>query len=489
MNTKASCPRTRNGPFTVWSRATDQSAPRERLGSVQGGEAGGGADRNVGIEPRGSRPHPQDGCRSAMTLALRSSRVRRESLMRLADYLVVGIAIMLPWSTSATGILIGIWALIVIPTITPMELKEEMKRPAACLPVALFALAVAGMLWADIPFKDRLKGVDSFLKLLTIPLLMIQFRRSDHGLRVLAAFLASGLLLLVAAAMTLLGPNGYGWGLAKGYGVPVKDYISQSAIFTMCAFGLFYLAIDAIRLKRKLYGITFFILAALFLADMFFVVTSRTALLTIPFLLLLLGIRQFGWKGATAVCVAGGVLASALWIGSLNVRQRLSDLFVEVQTYQTSNAQTSAGLRMDFWIRSMESISEAPIMGHGTGSITNTFKRTAVGQGASGLISTNPHNQTFAVAIQLGMVGAVLLWAMWISHLALFFRGAGIASWAGLLLVAQNVIGSLANSHLFDFTHGWMYCIGVGVCGGIATRQGTPLSVFVPVRKAAAAKP
>ena len=128
-------------------------------------------------------------------------------------------------------------------------------------------------------------------------------------------------------------------------------------------------------------------------------------------------------------------------------------------------------------------------MGHGTGSIRETFKRSAVGEGASAVVPVNPHNQTFAVAIQLGIVGGLLLFAMWISHFALFFRGAGMASWIGILLVAQNVIGSLANSHLFDFTHGWMYCIGVGVCGGIATRHGAPLSIFAPSRKAATAKP
>ena len=118
------------------------------------------------------------------------------------------------------------------------------------------------------------------------------------------------------------------------------------------------------------------------------------------------------------------------------------------------------------------------MIGHGTGSIRDTFKKTATGTGTSAVVSVNPHNQTFAVAIQLGLVGALLLFAMWIAHFSLFFCGGGIASWLGLLLVAQNVIGSLANSHLFDFTHGWVYCIGVGVCGGIATRQGVPLSVF-----------
>ena len=35
------------------------------------------------------------------------------------------------------------------------------------------------------------------------------------------------------------------------------------------------------------------------------------------------------------------------------------------------------------------------------------------------------------------------------------------------MVVAQNIVGSLFNSHLFDFTHGWMYVLGVGVCGGM----------------------
>ena len=35
----------------------------------------------------------------------------------------------------------------------------------------------------------------------------------------------------------------------------------------------------------------------------------------------------------------------------------------------------------------------------------------------------------------------------------------------------QNVIGSLFNSHLFDFTHGWTYVIGVGIAGGTVLKN------------------
>ena len=60
---------------------------------------------------------------------------------------------------------------------------------------------------------------------------------------------------------------------------------------------------------------------------------------------------------------------------------------------------------------------------------------------------------------------------MWIAHL-LLFRGEQLAAFAGLVIVAQNIVGSLFNSHLFDFTQGWLYVIGVGVAAGLVRRIG-----------------
>ena len=36
--------------------------------------------------------------------------------------------------------------------------------------------------------------------------------------------------------------------------------------------------------------------------------------------------------------------------------------------------------------------------------------------------------------------------------------------------MVQNIVGSLFNSHLFDFLQGWTYVVGVGVAGGIALK-------------------
>ena len=130
-----------------------------------------------------------------------------------------------------------------------------------------------------------------------------------------------------------------------------------------------------------------------------------------------------------------------------------------------------AGYRIEFWRKSIEFVRAAPIIGHGTGAARELFGRAAVGQtGGAAELTVNPHNQTFAVANQLGLLGAAVLFAFWFSHLMLF-RGESLLAWAGLLIVAQNVVGSLFNSHLFDFAQGWLYVIGVGVGGGMVMRR------------------
>ena len=164
--------------------------------------------------------------------------------------------------------------------------------------------------------------------------------------------------------------------------------------------------------------------------------------------------------------IAAVVLASVAWVSSPFLRQRTLAVWTDIQRYQTSGQTNSTSERLVFWAKSLEFIGEAPIIGHGTGSIPALFAHSVRGQvGPAASATSNPHNQTFTVAIQIGLVGAAVLWAMWIAHLWLF-RGAGLVEWVGLVLVVQNIVGSLFNTHLFDFVQGWVYVVGVGVAGG-----------------------
>jgi O-antigen ligase len=199
--------------------------------------------------------------------------------------------------------------------------------------------------------------------------------------------------------------------------------------------------------------------------DIVYLSTSRTALV-VALIFARICNQRLKAKGIAVAFASAIVIGSIAWTTSPYLRGRTEASQTELKKYEATNARTSSGERVEFWRKSIEFVRQAPLFGHGTGSIHALFEKSAVGQtGAAGVASTNPHNQTLAVAIQLGLVGVAVLWAMWIAHL-LLFRGNSFAEWIGLVIVVQNIVGSLFNSHLFDFVQGWVYVVGVGVAGG-----------------------
>jgi len=387
----------------------------------------------------------------------------RTAWVRAADALAVALAVSLPWSTSATSILLAIWLIALVPTLSWAELRGALTTPAGTLPVLLFALGVLGMAWADVTLIERWKGLESFFKLLVIPLLLVQFRRSDRALWVFGGYVLSCVALLVI--------SGFIHNPAKLDAVLVKNGATQSGEFVTCIFGLLFLAVECVERRRWWWfaGLVAVILGML--ANIFFVATGRTALVIIPVLLVLFAAKKLSRKGVFVLCACGIAVGVVGWLSSPYLRDRTIQLWTDYQKYEDTNAVTSSGQRVEFYKNSLIFIRQAPIIGHGTGTIGALFAQAIIGKtGSAGSWSNNPHNQTFAVAIQVGLVGAVILWAMWISHLCLF-RGSGLVEWIGLVVVVQNIVGSLFNSHLFDFDQGWVYVVGVGVAGGMVLRK------------------
>jgi O-antigen ligase len=392
---------------------------------------------------------------------------------RAADGFAVALAVSLPWSTSATTILAWLWLLALLPTLDLPSLRRVITIPAGGFPLLFVILGAVGMLWADVPWAERFDSFSSFLKLGSIPLLLHQFSRSGGGRQVLIGFLASCVLLLAVSWSLFAWPKMPWPGTVKYPGVPVKDYIAQSAMFTVCVLVIMRFAYDIWRDGRRLLALAITMLALIFLANVFYVATSRTSLVVIPILLVVFGYRLFGWKIAIGLVVGFLVLATAAWPSATFLQLRVISLFDEVRSYKPGANPTSAGERLEFWRKAVGFIQEAPVIGHGTGSIREQYCRSAVGQtGMAAEISANPHNQIFAVGIQIGLVGIAALLAIWMAHLALF-RSDSFAAWVGLVVVIQNIVSSLFNSHLFDFTHGSAYVVGVGIAGGMVLKEST----------------
>lgn len=383
-----------------------------------------------------------------------------------ADVLVLLVAATLAWSTSIPAILLVLWIWALAPATDLQAFLNLMKRPICSLPVCFFALAVVGTLWSSVSWDARLYSIGPLAKFLAIPLLIYQFQRSPRGTWVFGIFFGSCTCLMVYSWIVTIEPQ-LAWKLDAAYGVPVKNYIDQSQEFALCMVGVIYVIIQWSRDHQALKTSLLVAIALAFCANMAFVVVSRTALVAIPFMIAAIAVLHLSSRAMIAVTGIAFVLALTVWTASPSLRERTATIASQYHDYAASNDPTSVGLRLEFWRKSLQFWSEAPLIGHGTGSVQSLFAESAVGKtGASAEVIANPHNQTLYTAIQWGMLGVCILYGMWLSHL-LLFRGTSLAHWVGLLVVVQNILTSTFNSHLFDFVPGWIYVLGVGVAGGM----------------------
>ncbi|MCP3384542.1 O-antigen ligase family protein [Bradyrhizobium sp. CCGUVB4N] len=406
------------------------------------------------------------------TLQMLGRRIRSPAAWgETVDLFAILTVASLPWSTSLVAIFNAAFLVCMVPFLDVHAFMQSLKRPISAAPIALFLLALVGTLWSDAAWGARLYAVGPTVKLLVLPVLLYHFERSPRGHWVFLAFLASCAFLSVMSWLVAFYPH---LSIKPGNverGIFVKNYIDQSQEFTLCAVALAYPIVRVLRAKRYWLAALLTSLALSFFANMAFVVVSRTALVTVPIMLAVFALLHLNWRSvliASAAIAAGALLA---WQASPQLRKTADTFASDYSRYVEKGESTSAGLRLEFWRKSLGFFAEAPIRGHGTGSTRGLFEQVVTGNNdqASHAVIGNPHNQTLYVAVQWGIIGVVILYTIWFAHLWLF-RGDGLANWIGLLVVAQNVFTSLFNSHLFDFHEGWMYVLGVGVAGGMVAR-------------------
>jgi O-antigen ligase len=415
--------------------------------------------------------HPMSEAQGS-TLAQQS--VVRAFMARLADFLMIATAASLPWSTSVTAILIALWLIFYLPVIDLSALRRTLALPVAYLPVGFAAFALIGMTWGDGSLADRLGSLHVFLRPLLILPLLVQFQNSDRGKFVIGAFFASCTVLLLISWLfhsierfNLIG---------RHPGVPVKDYVIQSSEFLICAFGLGHIVLNVWSSKKRWLAVVLGLLMLAFLANITVVGISRSTLVTLAVLIVVFGFQRFGYRGALSLGLVASVFFAVAWVSSPYLRTRVVGVIVEIQDYENKNADTSAGWRLEFWKRSIEVIASAPVAGHGLGSTREQFRRVSSDmEGVWSVPTDNPHQQTFVVAIQLGIIGVALLYALWFAHLRLF-SGNSLAAVLGLGIVVQNIVAGFFSSALFEFSLGWLYILGVGVLGGMVLRYGAPQS-------------
>jgi O-antigen ligase len=393
--------------------------------------------------------------------------------IRNMDRLAIPLAVLLPWSTTGVAIAAVVWVVALITTIDPRALLASLGRPASALPLAFVVLVLSGMLWSPAPWVEQMHQLGQAAKLLVLPLLIYHFGRSPGGMAVFTAFLISCTVLSLVSCLVALDPLLS----AKLYfsrgtftptsGIFVRNYIDQGQEFSLCAVALAYPAVMAWQEGRTRKALLLAALGLWLVVNLLFVITSRTALVTMPIMLAVFALMHLRWRVALALLCGFLLLAAVAWVSSHQMRETFGKFFTDYRYTSVQKNESGIGSRLIYWEKSLRFFATAPLIGHGTGSTRALFEQAAEKDtGTLVTVVSDPHNQTLNVAVQWGLAGVALLWAMWLVHL-LLFRGQGLVSWIGLLVVVQNILSSLINSHLFDFTEGWIYVLGVGVAAGM----------------------
>ena len=390
----------------------------------------------------------------------------------------IATAFTIPVSTSGQAITVTIFVLLAALTVKREEWLATFATPAAGVPVGLLLLLLIGMLWSPTPFASG-GGIGHYAKLLLIPVAMASAFTAREALQIGYGFLAGCLVVLALSFLSFfifLPPPFHSVMVdPRLVGVPMKDNAVQSGCFALCAFAL---ALGGVRVwvggnRRR--AAAMIILALVFLADIFMIFISKTGVLMTSALIALFVVHAEGWKRSLLIAAPIAlVVAIALW-SSAPAQRRLAEIVTDIHAVDGDKASSEATLstasRLDFWRKAVEFIKEAPLFGHGTGSTKSLYQSLeATRPSPYGEAVPDPHNQFFAIAIQVGLVGGLILLVMWAVHFSMFVGGS-FASAMGQAVVIQNFIGSLFNSHLSTVTQGMLYCLAVGLLGGIVQRE------------------
>lgn len=389
-------------------------------------------------------------------------------------------AFALPLSTSGQAIGVGILIVLCLLTLDRARIAATATQPAAFIPVLLVALILIGVTWSMSPLPVAAKaGVEPYAKFLLIPLLMACRFTPRQLLQIGVGFLVGCTVVLAISLTSILWPTGP-WGFFKSPGVPFKDNAVQSACFALCAFGLAIAAINLWSVGRHRSAILSIALAVLFFGDIFLIFVSKTGIISAFALLGLLLLHAGGWRRVIVIMLPVVVLIAVVVVVAKPERLRITEIMHDVGANAASPASNTENIstasRLDFWHKAAGFVTASPLIGYGTGSIRPLYQTVEATQPSPyGSATHDPHNQILHVTLQVGIIGALLLIAMWIAH-GMLFTGRDVVSLFGQAVVLQSVIGCLFNSHLASVTQGMLYCLAIGLLGAVVPAAKTALS-------------
>ncbi|MFN7085996.1 MAG: O-antigen ligase family protein [Burkholderiales bacterium] len=337
------------------------------------------------------------------------------------------------------------------------KLRTAFGNPVAVAALALFALLLGGAFHGAAPVAERLHYLGKYSDLLFVPVFLYLFRdpaTRRHGLLGFAASLATVLLLSYAIRTGVVPQNPWTIGRSD-YPVVFKLHLTHNILMAFGALLFAQLALSAASATARLLWATLAVLAVINVALM---VKGITGYLVLCGLALLLGFERGRWRGFGAVAAALAAAAALLAVVPGPLHERASRIITDVRQWEPGRpaAESSAGIRLEFYRNTLAIIAEQPLLGVGTGGFPAAYAGKVRGSGQ--IAARNPHNEYLHLMTQVGVAGIAAL--VYLFHVQWRLASRLAPAYAGGLargLVLTMVIGCLFNSLLLDHTEGLLY--------------------------------
>ena len=377
------------------------------------------------------------------------------------------------WMTIFTTLTILVWT---FSGNFNTKFQRIIHHPAAIVTILLFLLYSLSLFYTSASSDESIKFILKYAKLLLIPIIISSIDHKEVRSYGLNAFLLSALITLFVSYAKWLNIMPMDLGL-HDISDPVHGFVffkNRIAHSIFISFTMYMMLIKANHSEGKI-RFVWVALGALAFFNVMHLVTGRSGQVIALGLLISYFIKTFGKKALFAIVILsllGFVFKSALMP---IFPERLTAVLQEIDDAHNKKEMTSSGIRLEMYKSVSKMILSAPLLGHGVGSLKNEYHNFDKNDATLNLREIdNPHNQFLLTFFELGIVGGLILMAMFYYHWMALKNHASKneayleAVMQGLILTI--LIGSLFNSLLLDAGEGKFYCVMAGLL----------LSAYVP---------
>jgi O-antigen ligase len=329
---------------------------------------------------------------------------------------VYGLCAFLPLSIAGIGIfkLFATLAalLVLVIAIAKGQRFLELRSGPTVLALCMLGALAASLSYTSASTEEALNAFAKYGKLLLIPAVALLIRSREQAITALRIYFCTQSFVLVSSWLLFAGLTLPWAASGRTVAVVYSGYLDQAILTAGFAALVWHLRAYIPTRHGSNIGIGIAALASL---NLLFALPGRSGQVC----LIAAAVFTIWWAMPRklrpfALLTPILIIATAMVL-SPQFNQRYKAIASEISMYhlQTQGYKdTSSGLRLDFWSKSLNLIAQQPILGFGVGSWRQQYWRMEAGKPSAYTSEVrNPHQEYLFWGVQLGLLGIFLLLA------------------------------------------------------------------------------